>query len=944
MTSKNRIIIGTWNLCNGLLNKVNYVSCLLKEKQIDVLYLQETEISVNTDLTLLQIENYGLELSISSSKSRIAVYVKNNIQYRRHKEIIDTNVIMLTMDGNYEIKQLCGIYRPFKLMQAVNHYEAFKVQLKQITDFISDEKKCVLLGDFNLDYEKVFTQNYIYRRLYDELIETSNAFNLQQIVTEVTWSRLYNRVIRSSILDHVYIGNQSVVEDLEIEKQPISDHSVVIVTTKGVARGNRKIEYEYACWRNYSKASLNHELAKYDWHSIQQLNSVEMADIMDMILGTVRDKLVPIVSVKKREKDANLPNNIIEMKNRLKNMYKRAKKSSNVDLMKRSRKLEKDIRKSISTYKTNKVRAEADIGPGNLWKAVNIAMGSFKQQLPDIVSQDKKAVTDKEKAYLFADYFNEKVESIKVNHVASDQAYCGKRKILNTYDDNWITVELVNKVMTSLKLKRCEGYDRIPLVFYVDAKDLLLGPITTLMRKIINSGEVPEQWKIAKVLPLLKKGKATEITNYRPISNLCSITKIFEKLILERIKHIEKEEDCDLTGEHQFGFKENSGTEKACLEIQSRIAQVCDKDEFMVVATVDMSAAFDVVDHNLLIRRLEAMGFPVQLITVVSSWLKDRYFFCAVNNSNSHMFSVEAGTVQGSILGPVLYALFTSAVGDLTDTLSTFADDNYQMNSDLMENIAVQKCLTDLAITMKFLTESGLKINNEKTEICVFNRKDTKTKSVVINGQNITVSKSLKILGVIFDSKLMWFEHVTHAINSANRAKQGLSLIARFFTSEELLKLATAYFYGRLYYGAKIWLHSGICNILKKKLWQSSSYMLQTVNKINTLGMSYMDLHKKYNRATPRMWNDYVTALAMYDLICGKSTTTNQVNVSLNVLHSDRRPGPLFTRSNQRKIGFNCISNRLQIVSNKLNFDWTVLSKSCFKKYCKKTFIIDNLC
>ena len=190
----------------------------------------------------------------------------------------------------------------------------------------------------------------------------------------------------------------------------------------------------------------------------------------------------------------------------------------------------------------------------------------------------------------------------------------------------------------------------------------------------------------------------------------------------------------------------------------------------------------------------------------------------------------------------------------------------------------------------------------------------------------------------------MWFEHVTHAINSANRAKQGLSLIARFFTSEELLKLATAYFYGRLYYGAKIWLHSGICNILKKKLWQSSSYMLQTVNKINTLSMSFMDLHKKYSRAAPRMWNDYVMALAMYDLICGKSTTTNQVNVSLNVLHSARRPGPLFTRLNQRKIGFNCISNRLQIVSNKLNFDWTVLSKSCFKKYCKKTFIIDNLC
>ena len=184
---------------------------------------------------------------------------------------------------------------------------------------------------------------------------------------------------------------------------------------------------------------------------------------------------------------------------------------------------------------------------------------------------------------------------------------------------------------------------------------------------------------------------------------------------------------------------------------------------------------------------------------------------------------------------------------------------------------------------------------------------------------------------------------MAHAINSANRAKQGISLIRKYFSENELVRLSTAYFYGRLYYGAKVWLHSGLGGLLKRKLWQASSRMLQLIDKSETRGISYLELHKKYGRATPNMWGNYITAVCMYDMVCGKTTMIQSVCGSLNLLHNTRRQGPIFTRSNKLKIGFNFITNRLQVVSNRLNQDWTIMSKMNYKMLCKTVFIKNEL-
>ena len=118
-----------------------------------------------------------------------------------------------------------------------------------------------------------------------------------------------------------------------------------------------------------------------------------------------------------------------------------------------------------------------------------------------------------------------------------------------------------------MKPKNCEGHDRIPLRFIADGMQILIKPLTVLFNKIYQQKKIPEQWLISKVIPIHKKGDVSDISNYRPISNLCSCSKIYEKLILFRINSLQSLHQIDLTGKSQHGFKAKHSTLTAGLRI-----------------------------------------------------------------------------------------------------------------------------------------------------------------------------------------------------------------------------------------------------------------------------------------------------------------------------------------------------------------------------------------
>ena len=181
-----------------------------------------------------------------------------------------------------------------------------------------------------------------------------------------------------------------------------------------------------------------------------------------------------------------------------------------------------------------------------------------------------------------------------------------------------------------------------------------------------------------KDYPYPQKGPKNKIEHNRPIANLCSTSKLFERLILKQIQKIETISNVDLTGTQQHGFKKSKSTATLGLQIQSLIARALDEGDYVLMASIDLSAAFDVVNINLLIDRLRIIGLPEDIVGLIKLWLENRKFYVEVNGLNSMFYDINSGTIQGSILGPILYAIYVSPLFDLTD-LSNFADDNFAL-------------------------------------------------------------------------------------------------------------------------------------------------------------------------------------------------------------------------------------------------------------------------
>jgi hypothetical protein len=173
------------------------------------------------------------------------------------------------------------------------------------------------------------------------------------------------------------------------------------------------------------------------------------------------------------------------------------------------------------------------------------------------------------------------------------------------------------------------------------------------------------------------------------------------------------------------------------------------------MASLDLSAAFDVVNVDLLLVRLRKMGLPTDVINLLESWLKDRQCYVEVRSSCSQYFDSNDGTVQGSILGPVLFSLFMSPLLEKEDLVSN-ADDSYLIRGNKNKQTALQRLQFQIQKVENWLTSSGLKVNMEKTEIVIFHKTDTATSSIKLHEIEIHTKKQMSVLGVIFDSKLEW--------------------------------------------------------------------------------------------------------------------------------------------------------------------------------------------
>ena len=319
---------------------------------------------------------------------------------------------------------------------------------------------------------------------------------------------------------------------------------------------------------------------------------------------------------------------------------------------------------------------------------------------------------------------------------------------------------------------------------------------------------------------------------------------------------------------------------------------------------------------------------------LISEWFRGRSDYVSVNNKGSIERVVRAGTVQGSVLGPILYAIFVSPLFDLLDATS-FADDSYifTQNADKQSVISELERLGTLLIN--WFKASGLKVNENKTEVCIFHKNDIRCETITLGDTCIKSSKSMKILGVLFDQKLKWNFHIEEVIKQCKKRMQALRLIRRFFTAEEMLQAVNGLFYSKMYYSACVWLIPYVIKRCLKRLYSMSGNMLRIVAQDYDRVFSFKDLHVMFKRAPPTMWSEYCHLLQLYNVMNNNAPEDLWLGLQQILVISERTLKMNINSHPESRVGLNCFLLRISQALSKINVNHFNLQLGSFKSKIK---------
>jgi len=358
---------------------------------------------------------------------------------------------------------------------------------------------------------------------------------------------------------------------------------------------------------------------------------------------------------------------------------------------------------------------------------------------------------------------------------------------------NFVEIDDIRTIIRRMKNKKSQDIYGFSVSILKKVENELIHPLTYLINMCISQGVFPNELKKAKVVPIHKKGKSDECENYRPISILPTLSKIFETLL--KVKTMNFLVKSSVLNASQHGYMKQKSTNTALLDVIETITEAFDQKEKIQISCCDLSKAFDAVDHGILIRKLEFYGIRGMPLELFQSYLSDRCQSVCWKNVLSAENLVSRGVPQGSILGPVLFIIY---LNDLPNNVTSFraclyADDTSFVNK-CGKNQDLQVFVNKTLDEAKFWFNSNNLILNEK-----------KTQQIKFQTKTDNECVSIRFLGVFLDSNLKWSTHIDEL---SKRLSVAIYVIRRLKSVSTHLTAKTAYFsnfHSLMSYGILLW-------------------------------------------------------------------------------------------------------------------------------------------
>ena len=761
-----------------------------------------------------------------SSKGGVIIYVNKNLDVKRRFDLEEKlykskeleSVFIEVINHRTKNELFSCIYRhPTMSIDEFNN-DFFDVIMSKISN---ENKLTYLLGDFNINLLNTDVDNDV-SIFYDTF--TGNLF-----VPHIT---LPTRITPRSqtLIDNIFSNNPEFEKGISGNFTfNISDHlaQFLVVPSKNLIKCKKHNLYKRDL-KKVDNVELVSDIIAINWRNTLETwhGDVNLSfDKFNQSITDLLDKHAPLKklnkkdlrleakpwitpgilkSIKRRDKllrkyiNENDPN----IKNELHSQYKTLR--NHIILLIRESK-----KKHFRNYFTENAQ---DIR--KTWIGIKhiINIRTMNKDQPSSILVDQRIETNPTKiAEEFNTYFSTIASKLQPNVHPGAQDF--HNYLYNPVEQNFIfepvDPEEMISIINSLENGKASGPNSIPSEIFKLIKANICHPLTELINMSFATGEYPDKLKVAKVVPVFKnKGDYLQVSNYRPISLLSNINKVFEKLVYSRVYSF-----LDLHNviyDLQFGFRAGHSTNHALISLTEKVREALDSSNFACGIFIDLQKAFDTVHHDILLSKLNHYGIRGIANNWFRSYLLNRQQFVSINGFDSSMKTMDYGVPQGSVLGPLLFLIYINDLNNAIKFCIThhFADDTSLLYSNRSLKRIQKYVNLDLKSLCKWLKANKISLNASKTEVIIFrdpHKKSDFELKIKVDGKKIFPSKFVKYLGIYIDCHLSWQEQEKNTSARLSRAKGMLCKIRHFVTQQMLHSIYYGIFSSILTYGSQIW-------------------------------------------------------------------------------------------------------------------------------------------
>ena len=795
---------------------------ILNDKKLlpDVILLCETFLNERNDAKF-NLDNYSMVNEFRRNKSRGGV----SVMIRSHINFVERPDLRIFQEGKFEsvFIEIVQTGRPGIIVGEIYRVPGtdetqFIENYETIINKIKTEHKRLIIGtDQNLDYLKINCHNNTMK--FFDLNLTNNIIPTIYKPTRVTHQS-------ATLIDNIYM-HADLLRNVEsfIVECDLSDHFMCMTVIR-----NKFIEEkpnEIIKIRNFTDSNLRNmraSLSNRNWNVLEDMSVDESSEVLIGEIKKVMDFYAPERRVTVNTKNCKLnepwfTRGLRVSSRKCLSMFrlvaKKPRNSLEFQEYKNYRNLFSKLRRKAKFSYYNDLILKNRENSKKLWAVLNKLTGKLNNKkgiTDEIIVNDKKETNAQVISNEFAKHYSEigKILASRIEKKgnAVDPMSYLRDRVKHTCFLFPTTCAEIEKFIRSLQLKHSCGLDEISNRILKNIYPGIIKALQIIFNKSMQQGHFPENMKMALIKPIYKGKSKTEIINYRPVSLLPVVSKILEKIVNDRIIGFFKKHKLFYEG--QYGFRQGRSTTDAILDFTGNILENFNKGRYTLGLFLDMSKAFDSLNHNTLLRKLEYYGIRGTVLCWFKSYLLKRKIKVKFKSETSQSYEMTYGTPQGSVIGPLLYLILAN---DLSKSLTfcsavTFADDTTVFASSSNLKFLYKKVSADLLKLSKWFDSNSLTLNVEKSKYILFRPKGKDINyvgNIELGGIRIDKVQNVKFLGIMINEFLDWELQIKHVLTKMISGNYSISMVKNMVPLSSKLLIYYAHVQSHVNYALCIW-------------------------------------------------------------------------------------------------------------------------------------------